>query len=109
MSRSQNWTRPPGRPKVVSESDWVKAVNKFDSPCLTVVKLVSECQYTYIVGYVRVESWEVCECKWSFVSRSQNWSRPPSRPKVITAADRVKVVNKFVSSCLIAAKRVANC
>ena len=54
MSRSQNWGMPPGRPKVGTATDRVKAVNTFVSPCLTAVKLVSKCQYTYIVGYVKV-------------------------------------------------------
>ena len=32
-----------------------------------------------------------------------------TRPKVGTAADRVKAVNKSVSTCLVAVKRVAKC
>ena len=47
------------------------------------VKVVASYGLMCIVGYVMVERWEVCECRWSFVSRSQNWSRPPGRLTVV--------------------------
>ena len=61
MSRIQNWSRHPGRPQVVLESDCVKVVDKFVSTCLIAAKRVAKCHSTLTVGYVMVESWEMGE------------------------------------------------
>ena len=56
------------------------------------------------------ESWEVCECKWSFVSRSlNNWSRPPGRRLVVAEpSEWVRIARKSVRMCLFGVKVVAS-
>ena len=45
-------------------------VNKCMSMCLVGATVIAHCRLMCSVGYGMNSSWEMCTCKWQFVSRS---------------------------------------
>ena len=83
-------------------------VNKCMSMCLVGVTVIAHCRLMCSVGYGMNSSWEMCTCKWSFVSRSQNWSIASWQAEGLLQ-NLDENVNKLVSMCQIGVTVVANC